>query len=194
MTPALDDPATRHALRRYRLRSLLALGVGLAVWAGVAVALDTRGARASGSAWLVAVGLVPGLLGALPLLHSVRMEQALRRHPWVEWQLVYRDVALGTPLSGPTLFLGPNGEHVLSLVAFSWRWDLVSHEKTVWLAGSPEHGGVVAPSGRRDLLWCRRPVLRLSRRLLARRLNAAAPARQLPPSAARETLETRPRA
>jgi hypothetical protein len=113
---------------------------------------------------LIGIGLVPFAGGVMALINTLRMKRSLRAHPWVAWKAAYREIEMGTPNGNPTLYLGEHQEHALTLVAFNWRWSLVEDISLVWLAGDPERGGVVAPPGGLDLIWCRRPRTRRWRR------------------------------
>jgi hypothetical protein len=176
---ALDAPGTRRALRRYRLHSLVCCVAGVTIWLLAALLVAATGYPHRGLWWAFAValtagGVVPVIGGLLGLAHSLRLGRALRRNAWVPWESQFREVSLGAPLAEPTLFLGPDGGHVLTLVAFSWRWRPLAEARTVWLAGPPERGGVVSPPGGTHLVWCRRPRWRWYLAVLRRRVRARA--------------------
>jgi hypothetical protein len=82
----------------------------------------------------------------MALINTLRMKRPLRAHPGVAWQAAYPEIEMGTPNGNPTLYLGEH-QDALTLVAFNWRWSLVEDISSVWLAGDPERGGVVAPPG-----------------------------------------------
>jgi hypothetical protein len=176
---ALDAPGTRQALRQYRLRALVACVAGATAWVlaallQVATGSPHRGGAAAGLALLTVGGFVPLAGGVLGLAHSLRLARALRAYPWVPWESQFREVSLAAPLGEPTLFLGADGGHVLTLVAFSWRWGPLAEARTVWLAGPPERGGVVSTPGGTYLVWCRRPRWQWYRTALLRRVRARA--------------------
>jgi hypothetical protein len=145
------------------------------LWSAAALLIYTVGYPDDGPlSWfitgLIGIGFVPFGGGLLALANSARMWWVLRSHPWVEWDSSYREVPSGvTPNGTPALYLGKDGEHVLTLVAFNWRWDLVRGARTVWLAGSPRRGGVVTTRRRAELIWCRRPRIGAFRNWLRRR-------------------------
>jgi hypothetical protein len=186
-TPALSDPGTAAALRRYRLRSLGLAGSGLLGAAVGAAVLELAGYPEDGPVSTIVVlvlgaSVVPLVGGLLALANSVRMRAALARHPWREWPARYAQVGgAATPNGQPTLLLGDGdgdgvgvGEHVLTLVAFNWRWTPFAGVDRVRLAGPPTRGGVVSPTGRDHLVWARRPLSGAWRRHLVRGARAQA--------------------
>lgn len=63
-------------------------------------------------------------------------------------------------MARPRSFIGEaHDEHVLSLMAFKWRWSLVTDAAHVFLAGTPRRGGVVAAKPGGPMLWARAPLL-----------------------------------
>lgn len=105
---------------------------------------------------LMGLGLVPLIGGLLALVNSVRMGWVLHRHPWVSAPVQYSEVRIfGTPNGTPTLFFADT--NVLTLMAFKWRWRRFQDLSEVWLAGSPERGGVVSVPGGGYLVWAHRP-------------------------------------
>lgn len=176
---ALTEPCTRRAVRRYLVRGFALLGASIGLF--VLFALDVSffdtpdtGIRTAIACTLGGIALFVLVIGLCVLLNSVRMTLALATHPWVVWDSRYREVGVAvTPNGEPTLYLGPNGEHVLTLVALRGRWAPFSYSATVWLAGSPRRGGVVSTPGGEYLVWCRRPIMRAVRNWLIRKGTAA---------------------
>jgi hypothetical protein len=109
------------------------------------------------------------IIGLCAVLNTIRITWVLARHPWISWDSRYREIGAGvTPNGEPALFLGADGEHVLTLVALRSRWGAFSGSSTVWLAGSVRRGGVVSTPGGEYLAWCRRPRMRVVRNWLLR--------------------------
>jgi hypothetical protein len=145
--------------------------VGVGAWILAAVIGGTLGYPDDGPlSWLLTgllgLGLVPLTGGLMALANSLRMKRALRSHPWVPYKAAYRESAMGTPNGNPTLYLGDHKEHVLTLVAFNWRWSIVQGVSPILFAGELERGGVASPPDDLNLIWCRRPVSRRWRRKL----------------------------
>ncbi|WP_157845243.1 hypothetical protein [Pseudofrankia sp. EUN1h] len=130
------------------------------------------------------------LLYGLPgFLNCLRMRWVLARNPWVSRRGRLREVTVNRRIPAPVLILdpgakaqsraiptgdgpahglaerGPNGRPtILRLSVSMWRWGRHPSEfeefTTVWFAGDPRAGGVVAPPGARDLYWARRLRIR----------------------------------
>jgi hypothetical protein len=118
---------------------------------------------------LVAVGLIPMVAALVALLfNSRRMGRALRRHPWVSWPAEFKVVPRGEG-AVEALFLGPDQMRVLVVNTGLRRHNRLKDLSEIWLAGTPEAGGVVSPPGGAYVLRGRRPARRLEHELMEHR-------------------------
>jgi hypothetical protein len=138
------------------------------VLAGLAFAAAVGGLspRAGGA------GLIISVVGLICVCNAVRIWWLLFRHPWQAWECRFREVP-GYANGSPTLVLSQPGdreEFVLGVVSFRWRWRVLNacDRGTVWMAGNPARGGVVAPPGGTHLLWVRHPIFSKRRQSLRR--------------------------
>jgi hypothetical protein len=159
---ALAGEATRFAFRAYALRCLWMVPSGL-FWTVATFGL---------SPWVAMVGFIVAIWGVFCVGNSVRVWWALRRFPWREHSCRYWLVP-GKGNGSPSLVLDPEDSEedaVLELMAFKWRWGSVAacSGATVWVAGDPDAGCVVAPPGGTYLIWARRPFGRGHRKRLRR--------------------------
>lgn len=171
---AIDDPQTRAALRRYRLRCLRAAGLG---FVGLVVATTVIGAAENGEPTgvgeiIALIGISWGglafLVGWLTLLRTTRMRWVLGRSPWIERPARYRIAPFGR--NGQPALLLMADEHrpeaVCSISATVWRYrQLPEGDDPVLVAGDPRWA-VIAPLDQRILLVAKRPVLPWWRRKL----------------------------
>lgn len=107
--------------------------------------------------WLFGLGAVPLVAGLVARARAIRMRRILSAYPWRELPAHLSEVRMPTP-NGQLMVLldNPPGEGpVLSLPTWVWRWRrLLSLElETVWLAGKPDRGAVLAPPGGGELFW-----------------------------------------
>jgi hypothetical protein len=123
---------------------------------------------------VVVLGLIPMCAGLVALLHSRRLGRALSRYPWVSWPAQYTLIPWGNDNVAGLLFLGADQTQVLGIQGFLWRQRRIKDLSEIWLAGTPEAGGVVSPPGGAFLLWAHRPARRYEHRLMGHRpLNDA---------------------
>jgi len=115
---------------------------------------------------LVGFGIVPVVIGVGSLLYSLRMGACILRFPWQTLQVRQELLSWG---GSPAVALGPDGEHVLFLVAIRPRWETFEGFETLLFAGDPDRRGVVS-TPRGDLVWVRRPRGAWYRRHLQRRV------------------------
>lgn len=172
---ALTLPPTQRTLRRYVVRGFALLGLSGVLVVVFAIDVSFFDTPDTGIRTAVGCGLGGGTLfvfaiGLCTLFNAIRMTIVLSRRPWVPWDSQYREVDVaGTPNGQPTLYLGANGEHVLSLVALRRRWTPLAKTPEVWLCGSTRRGGVVSTPGGDYVVWCRRPIMKAVRNWLIRK-------------------------
>jgi hypothetical protein len=117
----------------------------------------------------VAFGVVAIPAGVVSRLNSRRIEKVLRRHPWVSWPAQFTFVPSGSDNFVGALFLGADQAQVLGVQGFAWRQKRLIGLSEIWLAGTPEEGGVVSPPGGDFLLKAARPARRYEPRRMAHR-------------------------
>ncbi len=169
--PALNEPRTRDALRRYRRRCVRATLLGFAGLVVATVVFSTSpDADPDGAPGLVALvgiswgGLALGV-GLWGLLRSLRMGYLLGREPWARRRARYRIAPLGRN-GQPALLIKPdeNGsEAVCSVSATVWGYRQLDEGSDIPLlvVGNPRRWSVVAPPDVRLLLVAKRPWLPL---------------------------------
>jgi hypothetical protein len=174
--PAIDDPRTREALRRYRLRCLRAALLGLG---GLVVATIVIGSAPDGDpkgiAYVVALfgmswGGLAFFLGVATLLRSLRMGALFKRTAWTERRAAYRIAPIGAN-GQPALVImedGSGGESVCSVSATAGRYQQLEEGPDIPLlvAGNPRRWSVIAPPDLHVLLVAKRPRMPFWRRKL----------------------------
>ncbi|MDI2129970.1 hypothetical protein [Yinghuangia seranimata] len=180
---ALAEPATRRALRGYRLRAwgLILLGAVLyaAAWA-VERHTDVP------SPWTLAVILAAGcavVFGLVAQVQSARMHRVLSRHPWVACACRFHEPGSypGASNQSVLVLIDPardGSQHVLAVVATARRARRLRpcDGAKVWFAGDPARGGVVSPPGGGHLLWTRPFLLRPWSRYVKQQATGTNPA------------------
>jgi hypothetical protein len=162
---ALAEPATRRALRGYRLRACALMLVGAMLYAagwGVERYADLP------AAWTLLLILASGccvVFGLVAHVQATRMRRVLARRPWVACTCRFHEppTVPGGGNQSVLVLIDPAGDgaqHVLAVVATARRARrLRPYDGTkVWYAGNPARGGVVSPPGGGFLLWTR-PIL-----------------------------------
>lgn len=156
----------------YRRHSWEFAGVGAAAWGLGYAALWLAGFPDDGvvstlAEWCFGGGVVPIIVGLGALGYSLRMSRSMRRFPW---QTVPVRHVLFSWGGAPAFALGPDGEHVLFLVAIRTRWDAFYGLDHVLFSGDLDRRGVVRTPGG-SLVWVRRPRGAWCRRHLQRRVS-----------------------
>jgi hypothetical protein len=174
--PAIDHEPTRLALRSYRRRSVaivaIELGAIIVVLPLLGVTDQNHGAAFAMVAVLfvlVVLGLIPMVFGLVLLFNSRRIGRTLRQHPWVSWPAQFKFVPWGEG-AVEALFLGVDLTQVLTVhTGLSRRHKRLTGLSEIWLAGTPEAGGVVSPPGGALVISARRPAGRLEHELIEHR-------------------------
>jgi len=167
--PALAATATRVAFQGYALRCLWMVPSG-ALWTAATAWL---------SPWVASAGFIVALWGLVCVVNSVQIWWYLRRFSWRAQECRYALVP-GKGNGHPALVLDPERSEedaVLEASAFKWRWGRIAacEGATIWVAGDPAKGCVVAPPGGTHLVWARRPFGRRHRKRLRRFVLAQTP-------------------
>lgn len=181
--PALDDPRTREALRRYSRGALLAVSFGLSglvvatVVIGAAPDGDPKGVGGAIAFVGMGIGGVAFAAGVLGLWRSTRMRWMLHRHGWIERRAMYRIAPLGAN-GQPALLIKADdfgGEAVCSVPATVWRYRQLEQGRDILLlvVGNPRRWSVVAPHDQHILLVAKRPWIPLWGRQLRKYATAA---------------------
>lgn len=167
--PAIDDPRTREALHRYRLRCLRAALLG---FGGLVAAMIVIGAARDGDpkgvAHVVALfgiswGGLAFFTGVSTLLRSLRMGALFKLTAWTERRAAYRIAPFGAN-GQPALVIkedGSGGEAVCSVSATVWRYQQLEEGPDIPLlvVGNPRRWSVIAPPDLHVLLVAKRPWL-----------------------------------
>lgn len=156
---AMGQPVTRRAFRREGARRLAVAGAGVGLWAATGGILglvpDVTDAPVQVLCLgLVAAGAVAVAGGLAALVSWGHIGWVLRTHAWSVWDCPEPPVPGSAP-GGTPIFLGEARQHRLVLAGYGWRPEWFADGGTVWLAGTPEHGGVLSPDGGEHLLWVR---------------------------------------
>lgn len=155
---AMGRPATRRGFRRHGLRCLGMLGVGAGFWAATGAVIELVPHVDGAPVQVLCLGLVSSgavvVAGGLAALGAwTRMGWVLRTHPWTVLECAPADSTSGGRAT--SLEVGPHGEHRLTLLTYGTIPAGFADARSVWLAGSPERGGVVSADGGEHLVWCR---------------------------------------
>ena len=162
------------AVARLGLHSLVMTIVGGLV---IGFAAD-RGSR-PGESWdwlwasVVGLTLIAWIGGLGGLFNVVRMSVCLLRRPWVRRSARFKELSIPfVGASQPCLLLGDEGEDVLSVPTWEWRWKpLESYDRReVRFCGAPGGSGVVFLPVEGQALWARRVLLPPLRKALRRRV------------------------
>lgn len=161
---AIDDPATRRALRIY---STTTFGWAVPAIVGLLVVgvyfVDDEGNTTPGVTEFVPMGFALVALGAavfavMCLWRWALMYSGARRHPWRAVGAFSSECAVGGP-NGLPIFELSDGPHawVLTPTAVVWRWRKLDQPHLL-LAARPRRGGMVATPDRRPIVWCGRSI------------------------------------
>jgi hypothetical protein len=172
---AMSASATRRALTAYAARAIVLI---VAARAELALAkwLEQPAPGEQPSGWLAVAGFFALCFGVLWLLNAARMWWWLRRHPWVQWNCLAREIrrsAFDRRVAQLLLSNDAGAEHVMSAICTRWRWPALRacDDSVVWMAGHPDRGGVVAVPGGIHLVWVRRTTPAALRERLRRQLR-----------------------
>jgi hypothetical protein len=164
--PALHDPATREALRRYRKHSRKLLLLALAMFSVAAASLAAFSFIADDVVGGLAVGVavVCFVAGIVGLARGRRMGSLLSKHAW---ELVPARVGHGVSgrpvvLLPPTASTGATGapsEAFIVWASIQRFADLVGHDDVLVAGRSPGRAFVVSPPGEPQLMIARRALL-----------------------------------
>ncbi len=179
-TPAAWDDSADIARRAWRAvaqlgaRSLALSVIGAAVIL-LAAFLGSRAGESLDWLWITAVGLtlVATIGGLGGLFHVARMGLALWRWTWRPRPARFKELSIPFVGNGqPCLVLGENGEDVLSVPTWEWRWGVLESydRREVWFCGRPGGSGVVFLPAEGRALWARRILLPPLRRAFRRRV------------------------
>lgn len=126
--PALADPRTVVALRRFRREAGRSFLLGLASFAGgiVAVSSDPNSepeGLAKALAFLgIAIGFVAWATALIAIGRSIRMRRVLGRTPWVERRGTYRVVPFGRSVLGALATSAATGGDDRLYIVSTTRW------------------------------------------------------------------------
>jgi hypothetical protein len=165
--PAIDDPRTRDALRRYRLRCLRTALLG---FSGLVMATIVIGSAPDGDPKGVAnvvalLGISWGglafFMGMSTLVRSCRMSALFKRTAWTQRRAAYRIAPIGGN-GQPALVIkedGSGGEAVCSVSATAGRYHQLEQGPDIPLlvVGNPRRWSVIAPPELHVLLVAKRP-------------------------------------
>ena len=174
--PAIDDPRTRDALRRYRLRCLQAALLGFSglvtatIVIGSAPAGDPKGVARVVAVFGISWGGLAFFTGMSTLLRSHRMSALFKRSAWTERRAAYRIAPIGVN-GQPALVIkedGSGGEAVCSISATAGRYQHLDQGPDIPLlvVGNPMRWSVIAPPELHVLLVAKRPWMPFWRRKL----------------------------
>jgi hypothetical protein len=180
---ALAEPATRRALRGYRLRAGALMLLGAVLYAGAWIV--ERQADFS-PAWTLVTILAAGCSGVFGLVlavQAIRMHRVLARHPWVACACRFHEGPSypGAGNQPVVVLIDPardGSQYVLTVVATARRARKLRpcDGAKVWYCGDPGRGGVVSPPGGAHLLWTRPVLLRPWSRYVKQQATGTNPA------------------
>ena len=179
-TPTDWGDSAGHSRGAWRaVRGLGVRSLGLAApGAAVILAAAYLGSR-PGESWdwlaIVVIGLtlVVTVGGFGGLYHVARMCWCLRRGPWRFSPARFEELSFPFLGNGqPCLVLGEDGEHVLSVPTWEWRWRALEpyDRREVWFCGRGGGSGVVFLPEEERVFWARRILIPPLRRALRRRV------------------------
>jgi hypothetical protein len=108
---------------------------------------------------LIMAAIFAVLLGTFGLFRAGQMGWVAVRHPWVEVEVLYEEIAMSTPNGQPVLTLSHDSDTwTLTPATLVWRWKRFGDAHTLLLAARPGHGGMIATIDRRNIAWAGRSL------------------------------------